>query len=325
MINLSFLSFLPFIGHRFVKSTYVLYVKDHEYSDLQKPTSSINNDNFEKYEEDLCLCCFSICNKNELFQCSLSNLSETNGDKHVFCKKCIETYVKIGISDSQVKISCMCKNQSEICKGIFSDEVLLKCIEYDVFLKLKDLMEVNEIKKFHKNLQNYHICPFCNKCGIVSQKKILKCKHEKCRKKWCSKCKKPPHSNNSCKKIIDKNDRNEIRKIVEDTINNSLIKKCPRCKSVYVKEEGKGCNHMTCTICGTRSCYVCQKENCGKCKLFNHNDRNNIDDNGNWLFNRKKIINNCKHLILENEKEVQYIISKELENHGIYINPDDIN
>lgn len=312
MVNWSFLSVLPFVGHWFKKSTYIEYVKSYS-SDCAK---SLVLDSDKQYE---CKCCLEFCNADDMVTCTES----TKDDPHTFCKECISRYIIHGINDNVVRQGCMCFINSKNCKGVYTSKVIFECVEKETHDKFEELFEIREVKKFCKLLKDYQICPHCQKCGIIANKDILKCKKQDCKKKWCSKCKHPEHKGYGCNKIIDSQNIDAIRITVEETINSALTHKCPKCSSIYIKEEGNGCNHMTCTVCDTRSCYICGLVSCS-CPAYNDNLNNNLNDKGNWLYNRKKIIKACKELLMENDKDVQIIICKELEKHGIYISVEDL-
>lgn len=317
MVDLSFLSFLPIIGKRFKKipNTYVEYIKP-----VNRPENSkelINDD--KKYE---CKCCFVEYNGSEIITCDKS----TEENLHTFCNQCVTGYIMCGINNGQVKNSCMCRHNDKICPGIISMQHIEKCVGKENYDKFEEMFEIQEIKKFHKILANYQVCPHCFKYGVVVNDVIMKCGKIGCNKKWCTKCKKPKHKGYPCGRVDDAKNIELIRTTVEETINRSLTHKCPKCSSMYVKETGSGCNHMTC-VCGTRSCYLCGLNigNSSHIVCPTYNDKSNLtNDSGNWLYNRKKIIKACKELLIANEKDVQLIMIKELEKHEIYINIKDL-
>ena len=307
MVNWSFLSFLPFVGHRFKKSVYIEYV----HADSIDFEKALILDNTKKYK---CGCCWENYDTNEIVTCNKS----TNDEPHTFCKKCVAKYINCGISDANIKRSCMCVVGSGICNGIFTAGTITECVGEETCNKFKEMLEIKEINIFYKKLKNYQVCPSCHKCGIVVDREILKCKKENCRKKWCSKCGRPDHTGYACNRISDPNNIDAIRTVVEETINYALTHKCPKCKSIYVKEEGHGCNHMTCSVCSVRSCYLCGMQACC-CPAYNKNKNDNVKDDGNWLYNRKKIIMACKNLVIVNDKDVQLIMIQELKKHDINI------
>lgn len=312
MVNLSFLSFLPFVGDKFKKSTYLEYIKS-DYTDCENlPALDID----KQYQ---CKCCLSFYNANDVVTCN--KLIED--DPHTFCKKCMSEYITYGVNNYEAKQSCICVVDSEFCKGVFTLKLISECVNKETYDKFEELLEIKEIKKFYKLLTDYQICPHCHKCGVIANKNVLKCKKSNCKKKWCSKCRKPDHPSYTCNKIINSQNIDAIRTIVEETISHALTHKCPKCNSIYVKEEVYGCNNMTCSMCGTQSCYLCGLQSC-VCPQYNKNKYNNLKDDGNWLYNRKKIIKACKELLMENDKNVQVVISKEMEKHGVYINIEDL-
>lgn len=313
----SVLSFLPFIGDRFKKSGIrVEYVK----SDLTITIESLPLDNTQKYD---CKCCLSLFDSEEIITCSKSS----KDDLHTFCKQCVSDYINNGMVNGEAKNACMCRLDSGKCSGTISAQHILKCTNKETYDKFEEMFEIQEIKKFHKILNNYQICPHCFKYGTIANKDIKKCKKTNCNKKWCTKCKKSYSSGHICKRIEDAKNIDAIRILVEETINYALMHKCPKCSSMYVKEDGRGCNHMTCSLCKASSCYLCgslMSSHVGSsCRQYN-NTGHLTEDQGNWLYNRKKIINECEDLLRANNKDVQMVMINELEKNKIYIDIDNL-
>jgi hypothetical protein len=303
----------PFIKRK--KKTYVEYIKQ----DITTHTTIL--DDAKQYK---CTCCLSTHDSYDMITCNKC----TKDKPHAFCKECVEGYINYGINSCDINQSCMFVTGTAKCGGIFTVGSILKCTSKEIFDKFEEMVEIREVNKFYKKLNNYQVCPSCRKCGTTANKNILKCNNKKCKQKWCSKCMKNEHAGYKCNQILNSADSSAIRLIVEETVNSAFTHKCPSCKSIYIKEEGRGCNHMTCSVCNTRSCYLCGMTRC-KCSLYNddHDDFNidNVNDKGNWLYNRKRIIKTCKKLLIVNNKDVQLLMIEELEKHKIYINIDDIN
>ena len=95
----------------------------------------------------------------------------------------------------------------------------------------------------------------CHKCGlrvIIDGSGSFKC--PECASETCSGCGRAAHPGMSCEKFAatDKN------RIVEEKMNEAVIRCCPRCQTNFMKEEG--CNKMECPRCHTWICYWCRKE-----------------------------------------------------------------
>lgn len=71
-------------------------------------------------------------------------------------------------------------------------------------------------------------------------------------------CKLESHIPKSCDEFAKENGLS-IRRQIEEAMSAALIRKCNKCATPFVKEEG--CNKMTCTRNGCRNvqCYVCSK------------------------------------------------------------------
>lgn len=137
------------------------------------------------------------------------------------------------------------------------------------------------------------VCPpysTCPKCGFQADLPpnliVFDCPVEDCRYSSCRKCGKEQHVPLRCNEVIQKTREDEGRLKVEEAITEAKIRKCPKCKTSFVKSDG--CNKMTCR-CGVKVCYICREQltgsnpythfcqtahcshkRCGKCTLYSN-------------------------------------------------------
>jgi hypothetical protein len=74
----------------------------------------------------------------------------------------------------------------------------------------------------------------------------------KCEKNWCTTCNKKEHDGFACNTIHLVSD---VPKAVSDIVGDVAIKKCPKCRVAYIKEDG--CNLIHCGECQTPFCHLC--------------------------------------------------------------------
>jgi TRIAD3 protein (E3 ubiquitin-protein ligase RNF216) len=112
-----------------------------------------------------------------------------------------------------------------------------------------------------ENLESCPFCPYAAEYPPVEVNREFECKREDCEKVSCRLCKLESHIPKSCEEHAKDNGLS-IRRQIEEAMSAALIRKCNKCDTPFVKEEG--CNKMTCTRngCHNIQCYVCSKS-CG--------------------------------------------------------------
>jgi TRIAD3 protein (E3 ubiquitin-protein ligase RNF216) len=109
-----------------------------------------------------------------------------------------------------------------------------------------------------ENLESCPFCPYAAEYPPVEINKEFRCEAPDCEKVSCRLCKLESHIPKSCDEFAKENGLS-IRRQIEEAMSAALIRKCNKCSTPFVKEEG--CNKMTCTLngCGNVQCYVCSK------------------------------------------------------------------
>lgn len=275
-----------------------------------------------------CQCCFTEYTNEELIKCSKASTKYT----HVFCKDCINGYIEANLSDRKATLCCMMSNADK-CNGEYTLLDIEKSTTNDIYTKFDEMKAITDTLMFSKILDNYQICPFCYKYGIIIQNiKYIKC--NRCLKIWCSRCRKEDHGDIGCNVITNNKDIDNIKKIVQETMTEALTHYCPTCKTKYIKTDG--CNKIHCTSCNTYSCYLCgikivpiggkyyyhfkgsgSYDGKSSCVLFNDGDGKS-SDHGNAKFNNIKMIKALDYLLyINNDDVVRNVILKEIKNNGI--------
>lgn len=117
-----------------------------------------------------------------------------------------------------------------------------------------------------ENLASCPFCPYAAEYPPINIDREFRCEAPDCEKTSCRLCKLESHIPKSCEE--HKKDLGlSVRRQIEEAMSAALIRKCNKCGTPFVKEEG--CNKMTCTRNGCRNiqCYVCSKS----CE-YNHFD-----------------------------------------------------
>lgn len=112
-----------------------------------------------------------------------------------------------------------------------------------------------------ENLASCPFCPYAAEYPPIEVNKDFECKMPDCEKISCRLCNLESHIPKSCEEFAKENGLS-IRREIEEAMTAALIRKCNKCETPFIKDEG--CNKMTCTRPGCRNiqCYVCSKS-CG--------------------------------------------------------------
>ena len=112
-----------------------------------------------------------------------------------------------------------------------------------------------------ENLASCPFCPYAAEYPPIEVNHQFQCQRPDCEKLSCRHCKLDSHIPKSCEEFAKENGLS-IRRQIEEAMSAALIRKCNKCHTPFIKEEG--CNKMTCTRpgCHNIQCYVCSKS-CG--------------------------------------------------------------
>ena len=199
-----------------------------------------------------CGCCFGDYPMNRMVHCDADII-------HWFCRGCARQTAETEIGNSKYELHCM---SMDGCEGGFSND------QRELFLdpKTKTALERNEQEAMLRmaGIENLASCPFCPYAAEyppVEIDKEFRCQAPDCEKTSCRLCNLESHIPKSCEEFAKENGLS-VRRQIEEAMSAAMIRKCNKCSTPFVKEEG--CNKMTCTRngCMNVQCYVCSKS-CG--------------------------------------------------------------
>jgi hypothetical protein len=282
-----------------------------------------------------CKVCLDEYDLDHIVTCGVSD--------HTSCLECTKMYIT-GLINDKKKVSCLF-DPTDKCGSIYSDcDIGMVCGEDQILLeRYFDYRRVDEATQIATVVDNYHICPFCSKWGIIVDNqfpgdhpqniKNLTCGN--CHIMFCIKCRKAYHGNDTCNKIQTSTE-DEVRKTIDRVITEAIIHNCPKCHTKYMKMDG--CNLMTCPSCKAYSCYLCDlvikpkngqkywhfSNNKGRCPLYNHKGNTSAKEvtKGNTDYNNKKVLGALKKLVIENieSPEIKSLLVKSITKRGYKIN-----
>ncbi|KAI4219412.1 MAG: hypothetical protein L6R36_008339 [Xanthoria steineri] len=185
----------------------------------------------------------------------INKVTFCNGDEpHSACFECATTWVKTRIGESRYQLPCIV---GAACKATYSRHERMRFLEPQMIEKLERLEQQTCLRE--ANLPNLEECPFCDfaaECPPVEVDKEFRCGNTECQKISCRKCKVATHIPLSCEEFKKENGLTE-RHQIEEARTQALLRQCPKCKKMILKEGG--CNKMSCP-CGAFICDYCGKD-----------------------------------------------------------------
>jgi TRIAD3 protein (E3 ubiquitin-protein ligase RNF216) len=181
-----------------------------------------------------CGCCFGDYPLNRMIHCNNDEVM------HWFCRACARQSAETEIGNSKYNLRCMSMNG---CEAGFSVE------QRSLFLNANTIiaLERNEQEAVLRmaGIENLASCPFCPYAAEyppVDVDREFRCEAPECEKVSCRLCKLESHIPKSCEEHAKENGLS-IRRQIEEAMSAALIRKCNKCGTPFVKEEG--CNKMT--------------------------------------------------------------------------------
>lgn len=180
---------------------------------------------------------------------------------HRSCSTCLQTYLKIEITESRINISCPeCteKYHPNDIQNILQNQSLMD--KYEDFMVRRVLVSDPDTRWCPAPDCGYAViatgCAGCPK---------IKCERPGCDTHFCYHCKQHWHPNKTCDAA--RAERSPNMRSATTTYgpdmelhNKDDIKPCPRCGAFIMKMNDGSCNHMACPVCGAEFCWLCMKE-----------------------------------------------------------------
>ncbi len=215
-----------------------------------------------------CGCCFSDYPLNRMVHCDNETVF------HWFCRPCAKRMAETEIGNSKYELRCM---SMEGCESLFRRDQISQFLCQKTLIGL-DRNEQEAMLRMAgiENLASCPFCPFAAEYPPVEQDRLFKCQNPECEKVSCRLCNLECHVPKSCEEY-KKESGLSVRRQIEEAMSAALIRKCNKCGTPFVKEEG--CNKMTCTRngCHNIQCYVCSKS----CSYDHFDDRSRGGRTGN--------------------------------------------
>lgn len=185
-----------------------------------------------------CECCYNECLFEDMAQC---------GGGHLFCKDCLKTSIETVVSEGRANLKCLSTADCDACIPVSELE---RCVPERTVKRLFATETENAV--LQTDVEGLVRCHHCGYRVIVDGSGIFRC--PECVSDTCTGCGRAGHAGMSCEAFagIDKD------RIVEEKMNEAVIRVCPKCSAQFMKEEG--CNKMECPRCSTWICYWCRKE-----------------------------------------------------------------
>ncbi|TKW55590.1 E3 ubiquitin-protein ligase [Colletotrichum tanaceti] len=215
-----------------------------------------------------CGCCFEEFAQNRMVSCQ-------NPDGcHFFCVGCVQLAAETAIGQSKYELVCM---SMDICEAGFSHQERQKFLT-DQLSSALDRIE-NEAVLRMAGIENLERCPFCPYAAEyppANTNREFRCDNLDCQKVSCRLCREETHIPKTCEENARDNGIKAEHEI-EEAMSAAMIRKCNKCGTPFIKEEG--CNKMTCVAanCANIQCYVCSQS----CDYSHFNDRARGGKQGN--------------------------------------------
>ena len=184
-----------------------------------------------------CGCCFSEVPIDKCLQCP---------EGHLFCRDCVMRMIETSVAEGRTNIKCPAMDG---CGKDIPMSELERMIPEKTLQRLFQTEAINDIMKSGID----HVVK-CFHCGFMVEfigEGNMKC--PQCSKETCSKCGLEAHPHKTCKQAQEE----DPEKIIEEKMNDAIIRTCPNCKTPFTKDVG--CNKMVCPRCGTWICYWCRQ------------------------------------------------------------------
>ncbi len=185
---------------------------------------------------------------------------------HLYCLECFDNLC-ISTASGDKEFSICCQGNMGKCDVIFSLQELQDHLSSSAF---EEILEASFASYIRRRPHIFRYCPTPD-CRQVYHTNIAAKFHTcpKCVAAICTSCH-DTHDGLTCAEYkYNASGQNEA---FEKLKKEQGFKDCPRCKTTI--EKIHGCNHMTCSGCGTHICWVCLETFSTSDPCYDHMNRN---------------------------------------------------
>lgn len=226
-------------------------MREHLKKDQKEAKTYAENQNLERHKEAgtiiECQCCFDDeIPINRAVTCMAASA------EHSFCFNCVENLANTQVGLMRHQMLCM---DGSGCKEKLDMEAVGRAIPLKTFDRL--LFNEQQAEITAADLEGLEQCPSCDFkaiCDPIEDNPVFHCQNPDCYKVTCRKCHEISHLPKTCEEVV-KDRKLDAKHQVEEARSAAVMRPCPKCKSMIIKE--MGCNKMRCT-CGAIMCYYCK-------------------------------------------------------------------
>lgn len=179
---------------------------------------------------------------------------------HWYCQTCWDNYLRIAVTDRQVKISCPCSG----CKMIVTLDMIKFLCSNELYVEAQKILvkAFIEERRDRKVIATYCKNPIgCNGVLLLAEDaNYTEATCSLCTSTYCVVCDLPPHAPVPCEFLADWEQRGGYLETGQDEdmearrIKQLTTKPCPKCGTRI--EKNGGCPHMSCR-CKYQFCWEC--------------------------------------------------------------------
>jgi TRIAD3 protein (E3 ubiquitin-protein ligase RNF216) len=185
-----------------------------------------------------CECCCNDFLRDDMVTCRAG---------HLFCKNCFLRSIETLLGEGRTNVSCL---HFGGCDEVIPMDEFLRVLPEKVRKRFFATETANAV--IEADIQGLVKCCRCGFAVEFNGSGNFNC--PECKSDTCTGCGGLPHPGMTCDvaKGIDKD------RVIEEKMNEAVVRKCPKCGAQFMKEEG--CNRMECPRCHIWICYWCRKE-----------------------------------------------------------------
>lgn len=170
------------------------------------------------------------------------------GCTHKTCRSCLTRYISSSVTHRTFPLKCL--GDDAACSELLPASLCRRLLKADDFIRVVEASFQSYTKARPREFRR---CPSANCMQVYrleseSRSQPLQC--PSCLTRVCPYCYDEEHEGCQCVGMVKEDERLFDKWKVEHNVHA-----CPNCRADI--EKAAGCNHMTCSQCGTHICWVC--------------------------------------------------------------------